>query len=227
MENIRIKELIEFRSKSDRAKRNFAHRLKQEPITEIKSPGSGGNYWVSCLSAINNAFKHNEMAFINEKIQEIDDKIKRYDRKSTKEQFQRNIDILENFIDFSIEEIRPDAELKFHTKPKEKSIIHFKNLFLKAQPDHVFSFSRNKSDEIGAVWFIAQLDGYTKSELGMFTEILYRYLKEHYEDDFYINSTYCVAIDVFNNQMVRYEDINQGKVSLILEQTIDEITKLL
>jgi len=223
MEKIRIKELVRFRRKTDRSKKTFANNLKLREKSEKE--GSGGDYWISCLSAIGNVFKYNDPSLLDEKIEFLIEKIQSKEDKRIKDQFQRNIDILEGFKDFDFHEIRPKADLTFHKKPTTNSILEIEGLPIQAKPDHVFSFSINNSEEVGAVWFIAELNGYDKGELGMFADILYRYLDTHFSKDFFVNKAYCIAIDVYRGQKVTYEDVEKGKVPALLEPTIDEIKK--
>lgn len=226
MEIIRIKELIKFRRKSERARITQVNNLKLKKALENDS-SSGGDYWRSCLSAIANAFKYDDIELLNEKIDLLIEKIKATQVKRIKDQFQRNIDVLYNFGEFDFQGLKPDAELKYLKKPTNKSILDIKGLPIQAKPDHVFTFSINNSNEIGAVWFIAQLDGFDKGELGMFVDILYRYLDKHYSKDYFVNTSYCIAIDVNKAQRLKYKDIEERKIPILLEQTVDDIKNLL
>ena len=176
MEKITIKNLIDFRRKSERSKKTFAYNLKLEKKSDDSL--GGGDYWISCLSSISNVFKYGEIDYLRNKIDLLKEKIDVSNDKRIKIQFQRNIDILFGFEDFDFKTIRPKADLKFLKKPNDKALIDIKGYPVQAKPHHVFSFSKKGSDEIGAVWFIAKLDGYKKSELGMFADILYRYLEK-------------------------------------------------
>lgn len=226
MEKIRIKELIKFRRKSGQAKITLVNNLKLNQALENDS-SSGGDYWISCLSAIANTFKHDNAELLSEKIDLLIEKIKITQDKRIKDEFQRNLDVLYNFRDFDFQELKPNAKLKYLKKSTDKSIVDIKGLPIQAKPDHVFSFSINNSEQIGAVWFISQLNGFDKGELGMFVDILYRYLDKHYSKDFFVNTHYCIAVDVNKAQRVNYKDIEEGKIPRLLEQTIDDIKKLL
>lgn len=226
MEKIRIKELVKFRRKSERARITLVNNLKLNQALENDS-SSGGDYWISCLSAIANTFKHDDVELLSEKIDLLSEKIKATQDKRIKDEFQRNIDVLYNFGDFDFEELKPNVELTYLKKPTSKSILDIKGLPIQAKPDHVFTFSINNSEEIGAIWFIAQLDGFNRGELGMFADILYRYLDNHYAKDFFVNTSYCIAVDVNKVQLVSYNDIEEGKVPKLLDQTIEDIKKLL
>lgn len=223
MKKITIKDLIKFRNKSDRSRNTFVHNLKSEQKQSEDS--SSGDYWISCLSAIRNAFKYDNLDLLDEKINLLIDKIKLYDLKQTKDQFQKNIDVLNSFKDYDIKHLKPNANLTFLKQPKSQAILDIKGLPIEAKPCHIFSFSENNSDEIGGIWFIAQIKGFTKSELGMFCDMLFRYLKKHYSKQFYVNPKYCIAVDLYNGQDINYSEILNGKISSLIESTIEDLKK--
>lgn len=224
MEKVTVKNLIEFRGKNDITKITFVNNLKKEKKKSEEI--SGGDYWISCLSAIRNAFKNDNIDLLDEKIELLGDKIKASEIKRIKDQFQRNIDIINNFKDYDFEHLKPTGDLTFLKQVKNHFILKIKGFPVESKPCHVFTFSENNSEEIGGIWFIAQLKGFKKSELGMFTDILYRYLEEHYSKEFYVNPRYCVAVDLYNAQEVNYEEIKNGEVPILIEQTLDEISKI-
>ena len=80
---------------------------------------------------------------------------------------------------------------------------------------------------MGVVWFVAKLNGYTKSELALFTDILFRYLNEFFSNDNEINPSYCIAVDVVTGEKVSYEDIQNGDVLSQMEATVNEIKGIL
>jgi hypothetical protein len=224
MEKLTVKNLIDFRRKSDRTKLSFINNLKREKAVEDSS--GGGDYWISCLSAISNTFRDQNTDLLDKKIEYLKEKIKYTEDKRIKDQFQRNIDILINFEDFDFQHLKPSNDLTYHIQSKIKSILDIKGFPIEAKPNHVFSFSENNREVIGSIWFIAKLNGYTKSELGMFSDILYRYLDKHYSNDFYVNPSFCIAVDVFNGQEVNYAEIQNGNIPSLIDSTIDEIKKI-
>lgn len=225
MKKLSIKSIIEFREKSDRGKKIFASNLK---IDKVKSDlESGGDYWVSCLSAISNSYKTNDLQSIIDKRSELEEKYEKTTYNRTKTMYKRNIDILYNYKDFDLKRWRPSKKIKFVKKHKGDSILTIKGLFVQATPHHVFTTQRNDVDEVGAIWFIAKLNGFRKDELGIFADILYRYLKVHFPKDYNLNSKYCIAVDVFNKFEVNYSQIEKGEIPLILNSTLDEIKKLM
>ncbi|MCV9927232.1 hypothetical protein OIU83_06190 [Flavobacterium sp. LS1R49] len=224
MEKITVKKLIEFRGKNDRTKITFVKNLNKEKIKSVDD--SGGDYWISCLSAIRNAFKFNNADLLDEKINLLRDKIKVVEDKRIKDQFQRNLDIINNFKDYDFQHLKPNVDLHFLTQPKEHAILNIKEFPIEAKPCHIFTFSNNNGDEIAGIWFVAQIHGFTKSELGMFTDILYRYLDKHYSKDFYINPDYCIAVDLYNGQEVNYSEIKDGKIPILIDSTLDDLKEL-
>ncbi len=141
--------------------------------------------------------------------------------------YKRNIGILYNYEDFDLKKWKPSKKIKFLKKHKNDSILTIKALQVQVIPHHVFTFQKNDVEEIGAIWFVAKLNGFKKEELGMFTDILYRYLKNHFSKDYILNSKYCIAVDVFNNFEVSYLQLEKGEVQLTLNSTLDEIKKLM
>lgn len=219
MNKITIKKLIEFRSKSDKSKITLVNNLNKE------SKGSGPDYWSSCLSAVRNSFKFNDSNILDEKIKLLNDKLKTTEVKKDKIQFQRNIDILLSFKDYNSNDLKPNEELNFLSQIKKNFILDINGFPIEAKPCFIYSFSEKNSDELAGVWFIAQKEGFTKNELGMFADILYRYLQKHYSKDYFINPNYCYAVDLFNGQEVSYSEIMNNNVVKLLDITIDEFKK--
>ena len=224
MKKITIKKLIEFRSKNNRTKITFVDNLKKEKIKS--EDNSGGDYWISCLSAIRNAYKFDNIDLLDEKIDLLIDKINISGSKRIKDQFQRNIDIINSFKDYDFQHLKPKADLTFLKQTKQNSIYEIKKIPVEAKPCHIFTFSKDKKEQIGGIWFIAQLNGFNKSELGMFIDILYRYLKKNYSKDFNVNPSFCIAVDLFNSQDVNYSDIQNGSIQKLIDSTIEDIKKL-
>lgn len=224
MEKLTVKNLVKFRGKNERTKITFVHNLKKEK--EKSENESGGDYWVSCLSVIRNSFKSNNLNLLDEKIEYLRDKIRITEIKRIKDQFQRNIDLINNFKEYDFQHLKPNVELTFLTQPKTQTIIEIKELPIEAKPCHIFTFSNNNSDEIGGIWFVAQLQGFKKAELGMFTDILYRYLHKHYSNEYYVNPDFCISIDLFNGQEVNYSEIQNGKIPILINTTLDDFKKI-
>lgn len=225
MKKLTIKDLIDFRSKSDGAKRTFVNNLKLDKEKE-KTDG-GGHYWVTSLSAISNAYRQNELKFIAEKVVELRKKIKEAEYDRTKIMFQRNNDILKKYEDFDLTVWQPKEISAFLSRRRANPIITIKGLQVQTTPHHVFTFKEDKIDVVGAIWFNASLDGYTHSDLGMFADVLYKYLKVNFSDNYIINPNYCLAVDVASCNGVNYSQIQKGEIHSPLNATLNEIGGLM
>ena len=224
MEKITVKNLIEFRSKNDRTKITFVNNLHKEKKKK-DDDGSGGDYWISCLSVIRNTFKYDNPNLLDEKINLLNDKIIVSNIKRIKDQFQRNIEIINNFKEYEFGHLKPNVDLVFLKQSKHNFILDIKGLPVEAKPCHLFSFSENGSEEIGGVWFVAQLKGFKKSELAMFADMLYRYLLKYYSMDFFVNPNYCYAVDLYNGHDVNYKEVQDGNIPVLIDTTVEEVKK--
>ncbi|MFT3679802.1 MAG: hypothetical protein QM791_05995 [Ferruginibacter sp.] len=225
MKKLSIKEIVEFRGKSVRAKKNFATNIQLDKPKE--ETDGGGDYWITSLSAVSNSYRLNKLDIVKDKIDELEEKYEATDFKRTKTMYKRNIDILYSFEDFDFKKWRPYKNLKFVKKHRTGAALTIKGLQLQTNPHHVFTFGKDDAQEIGAIWFIAKLGGYKKEELGMFTDILFRYLKINFGKEFGINLKYCIAVDVVKNFAVSYDQIQSEEVPVLLSATLDEIKKLM
>jgi len=225
MKKLSIKDIIDFRGRSDRSKKTFATNLKLD--TKKNETETGGDYWASCLSAISNSYKFNNSDLISDKIYELEGKIEVCGDKGVKMMYERNISILYGFENFDFTLWKPKEEIKFLTKHKSDSVQNIKGLQLKATPQHVFSYESEGVNLVGSIWFIAKLGGYGKDELGMFTDILFRYLKNTYSKKYDLVPAYCIAVDTVSKVAVNYRELQEGKVPLLLDKTLDEIRKLI
>lgn len=224
MKNLSIKEIIEFRNKSDISKKTFALNLKIDK--EKNNIEKGGDYWISCLSALSNVFKYNENDFIVDKIHELEEKSEESDYKRTKDMYDRNISILYKYQDFDFTKWIPENNFTIIKKHKSDFNLNIGGLQVKVLPHHVFTFEKDNK-KIGAIWFIAKLGGYKKSELAMFTDILYRYLNINFSKDYIISTEYCIAVDVVAMNDINYQQIMKEDIPLHLDGTINEIKKLM
>lgn len=229
MEKLRIIDLIKFIRKDVNPRRTFVNNLIKDEIKIIDrdQKNSGGDYWISCTSTLANIFKTNNKNLIQLKCDELQVKIENTERRLTRLEYQANIDMLVKFEDFDFENIKPIGELTYLKQPHDKSIIQIQDLPIKIDPNHVFSFSINDENEIGAVWFITISKGLTRGELALFTDVIFRYLNYHYSQNYRINPDYCIAVDVEKVQWLSYrKNLNREVVSNI-EEAIDELKKYL
>ena len=223
MKKITVKNLIDFKRKSAKSRITFVNNLKKEKKTETES---GGDYWITSLSAISNSFKTENMELLDEKIEDLNGKISIAKDKRVKDQFQRNIDILENFKEFDLKEIKPNSKLNYIKQHKFDMIFDINGLPIESRPRFIFSYSGTNDKEIGGIWFVAKLKGYSKTELGMFSEMIFRYLEKVYSSKYFVNPENCVAVDVTEGKSVNYKDIIDKKIPSTIESTIDELKKV-
>lgn len=220
MKKISVKNIIAFRKKSDKSKKIFLKSLEK---TKTVDSESGGNYWVRSLSAISNAFRTNDNNKIKDKIEEINADYNNSSRKQTKDMYQRNLDILYNYEDFEFSTWYPNKTFKILDKTNKKTIIDIGRIPVQVLPHQVFSFSKNKIEFVGAVWFIAKLDGYSKIEFGVFAETLFLYLKNNFSKKFEVSSEHCIVVDVLNIDEVNYQMVLDNKIPTILKETLKSI----
>ena len=229
MEKITVKELVEFREKtSDKSKRNFAQKLKlRKPKEKVdgKKDG-GGNYWSISNSCIQNVFKDKNEDYYDSKIEKVIQKKENEERQRYKIMYQRNIDILNNFKEFDILNLRPNNIQNFDSIHKDQKIIPINNFPIYLNPNLIFTFERNGKIEIGGIILISQLDGYKKSQLGMFCEMLSMFLMSNFSENYQIAEDYCIAIDTFLSQTITYSDLSNGKIPSLIFSTIEDIKKL-
>ncbi|MFN7687505.1 MAG: hypothetical protein ACK5OP_07210 [Sphingobacteriales bacterium] len=220
MRKITVKNIIIFRKKTDKTKKTFLKTLEKVKAGDTES---GGNYWVRSISAINNAFKTNNNQIIREKIEDITDDLNITKRTQTKDMYQRNLAILHNYEDFDFSTWYPNKTFKILDKSNKKSVIEIGHIPIQILPNQVFSFSRGKIDYVGAVWFVAKLDGYTKAELGIFAETLFYYLNHNYAKGYEISPEYCLIVDVLNLEKITYQMLLDKKIPSVLKGTLSSI----
>lgn len=225
MKKLSVKKLIEFRKKSDRAKKTFVANFKSNKV--ITPTEGGGDYWVSSLSAISNSYRQDSMSFVDEKITELKEKISNTKLTNTKNMYLRNIEILQNYQKMNLKKMRPLQIPSFLKKSTGNTILTIKGLEVETQPNHIYLFGNKGEEKVGAIWFTAKVNGYRIEEVGMFCDMLYRFLKHNYSKKYEITSKYCIAVDVFGGQTVDYSKIEDGSLQPVLNQTLDEINKLM
>ncbi len=226
MRKISVKNLLLFRYKSPKGKRNFANNLKL-PLKPKPDGTNGGNYWVRSLSAICNSFKENNPDFMEDKITEIQREIVPGIAFRTKTMYDRNIKILDSFLGYDLSKLRPRKDIEILKKSPSHSVLTIKGLEIEADSKSVYVFKDKKTGKIGAVWFIAKLNGLKKEELATYVDVLYRYLKENFSKGSELDLKYCIAVDVFTPQHLSYSTIETGRVTSLLDETLDEIRKLI
>lgn len=225
MNKITVTDLVDFGRKTPRGRQTLVNNLK---TPKVKTPDEGGgNYWISALSCLAKAFVDNSQNIIDDKIDELIDKIENAKTKKAKDMHQANINILQDFEEYDFTAIKPNAKLVFIKKNKAKSIVDIKKLPLYAMPHHVFSFEKNEIQKIGAVWFVAKKGGFKIEELAMVTDLLYRYLDTNYTSKYEIDMDYCLAVDVNSLNHISYTPISTTEIKSPLMQTVNEMKVLM
>jgi hypothetical protein len=223
MQKLTAKKIIEFRRLRQARKQTFADNLKK-PIAKSVS---GGDYWISSISAITNACKSNENKFIDDKIDFLFNQQKATSSKRTKDMYQRNIDILSVFKDYDFTKLKPKNITEFSTKPNTKYILIVKGLSVQVFPNHVFTYKNEQTDEVGAIWFVAQLNGFKNDELQIFSELLYKYLSANYSKKHTINANFCIAVDVVTKKEFKHSKTFNSRTESILDLTISDLKTFL
>jgi hypothetical protein len=225
MKKLSITKLIDFRRKSDRSKKTFVANIKSNKVEA--QTDSGGDYWITSVSAVNASFKQDDLRLMDYKIDELEDKLDGTKHTITKNMYQRNIDNLKTCKTLDLIKLRPSGRLEVLKKSTASNLLVIKGLEIQVKPSCVFKFKKNDIEGIGGIWFVAKKDGYRIEEVGMVTDLLYKYLKSNYSKKYQLNPRYCAAVDVVSGHMITYYQIENGDVSTVLISTLDEINKLM
>lgn len=217
MKNIRVKDLVKFRSLSERRQSTFINNLQKEKIAKEEDDGSGGDYWVRSISALNNAFRENDNIFIKEKINDIlNDYTPKLDNR-TKVKYDRNLQILYNYEDFDFRSVTPSENIKIIPKARKSGIIEIATLNLKVETHHIYTFIVDGKEYLGTLLFAAQKDGYNFSELGIFAEAIFNFLEANYSPKYIVHPSYVKVVGVMTQGIVDYQMIlNKTIPSLII-----------
>ncbi|MEO8886355.1 MAG: hypothetical protein ABI367_09850 [Mucilaginibacter sp.] len=221
--NVTIKQLVEFRRLSDRGRKTFANRI-QTPNTSASSEG-GGDYWISCLSAIGNTYRGLNNQLITDKISELDKKYQGAKHSNTKNMYKRNLEILQIYERFNFAIWQPAGTLKFLSRPKVT--LHLRNVPLQLLPQHVFAFDNQGTQMVGGTWFVHWLDGFSIGDWGMYTEAMYEYLNLVYGSVYQVDPNFCLTVDVVGQSAVNYTRLSNGSVPALLSTTLDELNMLI
>lgn len=225
MKNLSIGQIVEFRKKTDRAKRTFVERLSQ-PIEEKKTEDGGGDYWVRSMSAINRAYLTSDNQFIKNKIDDINVDLLNSTVNTTKLMYERNLQILHNFEDIDFKDFVPAKNFTFLEKEAKKANFNINDLPVKIKFNQLYTFEDNSINYIGGVLFVAKLRGYSKIELGIYCEAFYRYLRQKYSKNYRISVENIKVVDVITLEEVTFEMLENGSISKQLENTINLIVNM-
>ncbi|MNY28578.1 hypothetical protein D3C86_1625620 [compost metagenome] len=174
------------------------------------------------MSAISNVFKHENLELIDEKIVELREKIVDAEYDNSRIMYRRNIEILNGYENWNFNKFKP-KRCKILKQHKEATIVNINGLPIKVTPHHVFVFEKNNKTYVGGIWFVAKKEGFSKMELGMFSDALYRSLMINYSEEYSLSTEYCFAIDVVNKFDVNYMQMQNNEVSFFLDKIILEL----
>jgi hypothetical protein len=224
MKKLSVKALVEFRGKSERSKKIFVEKMKS---TKIESPAaSGGDYWVTSFSAVCNSYKNNDLTIIDQKIEELKDRITSSVHTISKNMYQKNIANLLTYKELDLNKLRPSGKLSFLKKSSADTLLTLRGLQIQTKPSHIFSFGKD-DENVGAIWFTAIKDGYRIDQVGMFCEMLYKFLRHNYSKEYRLFSKFCVAVDLVSGQAVNFGDIESGVVAPLITPTLSNINRLI
>lgn len=227
MEKISLVNIVDFkRKKNDGTRFTLIQKINKPKDSQEGSEG-GGNYWIHSLSAISNAFKSNNHTLIDEKIDILSNKHDAASHKISKNMFGRNIDILHNFEGYDFTKLKPRSKLTFISNPKDKSIMTIRKVPVQVQPNGIFQYKEKGRDKIGATWFVSKLRGYSKEELGMFAEALFKNLEHNYSSKYAVEPDFCTIVDVTDLSEVKYSHVLSKSIPSSLNSVLDDIAKLM
>jgi hypothetical protein len=218
-----LRKLVEFGRLSEKRQANFASQLK---IPKIAAPtDGGGDYWKRSTSGLSNAFKDNDNARIAEKIEAVVSVYQSATNRLTRKMYERNLEILHNYTNFDFAKLRPAGDLNFLTKSKE--LLTIDDVPLQILPHHVFTFGKGEAVKVGAIWFVAWLEKFSKEDLGIYAEAQFNYLSNVYGNQYGIDPRYCLTVDILTMETVSYNQILQGKIKSLLQSSVDSLNKYL
>lgn len=226
MKKISITNIIKFRRrKSTSSQLTFINSLNK--VKPEKKSKSGGDYWIPSLSTLSDVFKFDQIDLLNKKIDDLKERYNKSGITRTRNMYQKNIQILSDFINFNFKRLKPKYHLTYLPKSRNESILNIKGLPVQVLPSQIYSFEEKGIKKIGAVWFVANKYGYRVEELAIFTDALYRYVKHNYQKKYEISTDYCVSVDGISLNKITYTQILNKEVPALLNTTVDSINKVL
>lgn len=223
MQKLTVKKLVDFRNRTDRGKLTYVMRLNQAVNPDATPKGEGGDYWVTSISSLISSFKANDISGAHDKVVELEKKRSKTKLKQTRDMYARNINILEQFSATDFKKWRPSKVLEFPKTPKRKIVFSVKGFDVQVDISHIFTFKKDGFDQVGGTWFVAKLNGFKQTDLGMFSSLMHKYLTAHFADTHKISPEYCIAVDVFSKTDVNYAQLVNKQVADLLEVTLDDI----
>jgi hypothetical protein len=116
---------------------------------------------------------------------------------------------------------------EFTTRPNTKSILTVKGVSIQVQPNHIFTYRNIETEQVGGIWFVADLKGFTNEELQIYTELLYKYLEMTYSKEHLIDTDFCIAVDVVSQKEFKYTNISKSSSDSILDLSVIDLKSFL
>ncbi|GAB3848591.1 hypothetical protein GCM10028822_11710 [Hymenobacter terrigena] len=223
MNKISVKNIVTFRNKSEKSQKTFLENLRKK--SEIKSEGGGGDYWVRSLSAMSNAVREKNTKPIKEKIADILASIKPDISKQTKDMYERSLSVLHNYEDTAFNDWLPLNSVILN-KDSKKAIIEIADVPVQITPAQVYSYDDGNNRYVGAIWFLAKLEGFKNGELGIFAEALQIYLTHNFRTKYQIKPEDCLVVDVLSKEEVDYRMVVDKEIPSLLYPTLERIKKV-
>ncbi|MBD1383966.1 hypothetical protein IDJ75_01645 [Mucilaginibacter rigui] len=220
-----VMELVKFRRLSEKSQATFVNNLKIPKKPKSDSGDGGGNYWVRSISCVSNAFKKNDNKLIQDKIDEVTNAYNSAKLERTRTMHKRNLEILYNYIGFDFESWWPTSNIQILANPQLTLTI--KGIPIQVIPSCIFSYEIDGEQKVGGLWFVCWLDGFKPDDLGIFSESLFRYLSFLFEKRHTIEPKDCYIVDISTMDRSTYQELLDGKIDAMLENTINTLNKYL
>ncbi len=227
MKKLKLRDIIEFNRMTDARKKNFVANLNGEEKEEKTEDGGGGDYWVSSISALKAYFRFGDKEAYDEKISRLEEKAENTKADHVRDQFQLNINILRRYEHVDFSKWKPAVKSNVIKNQTHNYITALSGFEIKAAQWLAFEFKEDGTDKIGGIWYVAQKGGYSRAELSIFSEILYRYLDKNYKKKHEVDPKFCIVVDVISGEELSYEQIRTGEISPLLVPTLTNLKKMM
>ncbi len=219
MKKISVANVVEFGRKTPASRVTFIANLKKPKV----KTSDGGNYWRISSSTISQVFKSEEFDILDEKIESVSEKKKNAKAKISKDMYQCNIDVLDNAKEFDFHDLKPYFSVSYIKNTK--SVLELRGVPIQVIPNHVFTFEESGVQKVGAIWFIAKKDIYSKEELAIFVYSLHQYLLNIWGDKYEVSEDYCMAFDITVGYKLSHKEIDGPNYQEFIKEVLGELKK--
>ncbi|MCX2430810.1 hypothetical protein [Pedobacter sp. GR22-10] len=220
MNKISVADIVRFVRKTPAGRVTFIANLKKP---KVQTNDEGGNYWIISSSAISQVFRSEELIVLDDKVDSVIEKKKSATAKISKDMYQCNIDILHNAKEFDFQDLKPYFSVSYIKNTK--SILELRGVPIQIIPNHVFTFEENGQKKVGAIWFVAKKDTYSKEELAIFVYSLHQYLKNMWGNKYEVSDDYCIAFDITVGHKLNYKEIVSSNYQEFIKETLIDLRK--